>query len=88
MSHGSQTPEPHDDGKGDAVTKPIGHSAGNHQPNRVGKLKRTDDVPILCFRPTDGVLKRGCQKTEYLTIHIVYGCRKKEHGANRPAHPG
>src|ERR1700752_1332232 len=88
MPHGGQAPEAHDENKADATTDPIDHATSRHQTKRVSKLKRSDDVSVLCFRPTDGVLKSGRKKTEYLTIHIVdRGCEEK-HGADGPAHRG
>ena len=59
-----------------ATSRPIAYAAWN----------AVDNVTVVEFGKADGVLERGLEQRDDLTVHIIDGGRKEQHGADSPAH--
>jgi len=71
VPHRSGAPEGHDDDVADAGAELIDEASGENESDGISELKCADDVAVLRFRPTDGVLERGREETEDLAIQII-----------------
>lgn len=53
--------------------------------DRVGGLKRRDDVAVFHFTPTEHVAQGRRENTQNLPVHVVDRRRRKEQRTDRPA---
>ncbi len=77
VPHRCDTPEPHDNDVADARAESINEAPGEDESDCVGELKSADDIAVLRFGPTDGVLECGREETEDLAIQIINRCGKE-----------
>jgi hypothetical protein len=86
VPHCGKAPDTHDEDIADARANLVHQSAGNKQTNRVCSLEGIDDIAVVEFRQANGVLERGLEQRDDLTVHVVNGGREEEHGADGPAY--
>ena len=86
VAHGGKAPDAHDQDVADARADLVDHSAGHEQADGVGSLKGIHDIAVVDLRQADGVLERGLEQRDDLSVHVIDRGREEEHGADGPAH--
>ena len=84
MTHCGDAPNGDEDGEPSKGADPVNNEPGQHLANRIGDLKRRNDVSIIRFVPVQRFLQFGRQDPDGLAIDIIVGGSEEQKSTNRP----
>ena len=77
VSHGSKAPENHRHRVTDARTQPVDQTPHKNHAQRVRRLKRKHQVPVVDVVPAKFMLQRALQHPKHLAVHVIFGYAEK-----------
>jgi hypothetical protein len=84
MTHCGDTPNGDEDGEPCKGADPVNNEPGQYLANRIGDLKRRNDISIIRFVPVQRFLQFGRQDPAGLAIDIIDGGSEEQKSTNRP----